>query len=173
MFLTAFRHSTESNHGDLLIPEFISRRSHTLNIQIFWGWLLKLWKNQGPKSSSFGRPVNLSSDFVFKHPNYIYSLARSCLHHSRSPWTDGHFEASMSFGSSSEWRRRGAQATMRGANSRCEENGWTSWLDSSPKSINSNGVRRQPKGKRANQAIGTESNGCIEQGYLKFRFIRT
>ena len=32
MFLTAFRHSTESNHGDLLIPEFISRRSHTLNL---------------------------------------------------------------------------------------------------------------------------------------------
>ena len=68
----------------------------------------------------------------------------------------------------------GSQATMRSANSRCEENGWrTSWLDSSPKSINSNGVRRQPKGKGANQAIGTESNGCIEQGYLKFRFILT
>ena len=56
----------------------------------------------------------MSSDFVFKHPNYIYSLARSCLHHSRSPWTDGHFEASsVSFGSSFEWRRRGAVRRRR------------------------------------------------------------
>ena len=68
----------------------------------------------------FGRPMNFWSHCAFKQTNYQYWLARSCPDHSRSPWTDGHFEASVSFGSSFEWRRGTVRRRLIGDDAKCK-----------------------------------------------------
>ena len=132
-------HSTESNHGDLLITRIHKWTQSHLEFRQYCqveflfkffedgtdiGYFLKLCqKLSSKKTRLFGRPgrsMNFWSDCAFKHPNYQYWLARSCPDHSRSPWTDGHFEASVSFGSSFEWRRGTVRRRLIGDDAKCK-----------------------------------------------------